>query len=203
MGVALAGCIQPVEPTALPSPTLQQVQPVNPPPAATSTLDPGAAGAAPVVPTPVVQFLQGRGEVPGDLRVWYDQPQGIDHLYGFSYSNANGLACAGFLLTAVDPGVAPNGAIHCAEGVGIPAMASVSLFATTDGQPYTVVFGRVEDPTITVLSIIFSDGSSQPVIPIDGGFLTTVPGVLGANMITAINAQGNTVIDNIPQSPAS
>jgi hypothetical protein len=39
------------------------------------------------------------------------------------------------------------------------------------------------------------------VNPVQGGFLILKPGVVSASVITAIDALGNTVIPNIPQSP--
>ena len=41
----------------------------------------------------------------------------------------------------------------------------------------------------------------QTGTPVEGGFLLLKPGVLAVSRITAINAQGYTVIENIPQTP--
>ena len=81
------------------------------------------------------------------------------------------------------------------------ALAAVTFILTSDEQAHTIVFGRVLDPTVTAIAVQFSDGESQQVAPLAGGFLLVRPGVAGANVITAINAEGNTVFPNIPQSP--
>lgn len=200
----LAGCIQPDYTAEPPTPTLQPggaLLPGDTPPAVVPTTEIGAQPS----PTVIDQFVRGRGETPADLQIWYDQPQGPDQLQGFSYNNANGLPCAGFLLTALVGGVwqPNNGAILCAPQADVNALASVLLFATTDGQPYTIVFGRVEDPTITAIAVVYSDGSNQSATPFMGGFLLVKAGVLSVNTITAINSEGNTIIPNIPQSLAS
>lgn len=197
----------------MPTPTGSGAEPVAPaiagPDAAAQPGAPAtsAAVAPPSGSVPVIdQFLLGRGESPGNLQVWYERQLGTpDYLYGFSYTGANGLPCAGFLLTAPVNGVwqPNNGALACAPQPGIPALASISLFATTDGQPYTIVFGRVEDPAVTAIAVVYADGSNQTVEPFLGGFLFAAPGLLEASVITAINQQGNTVIDNILQVPAS
>jgi hypothetical protein len=197
MAVLLSGCIKPVNTTGTPTPTYSFGIPANP-----------VTSAAPLPPsslTLVDAFTRGRGEMPTNLQLWYDQAHGPDRLQGFSYTNASGQICAGFLLAApVADGWQPNnGAIVCATQPSVQALASTSLFATTDGQPYTIVFGRVEDPTVTAVSVLYSDGSSLSMNPVSGGFLLVAPGILGVNVITAVNQLGNTVIQNIPQSPAS
>ncbi len=202
----LAGCIQPVdetEPGATPTG-------VGAAPAAAPVTDPDAGVAEQPPATSsypeVEQFIQSRGQVPGNLQVWYQQPLDSDRLYGFSYSIVGGLPCAGFVLTALTQGVwqPVNGALLCAEQPAIQALASdARLFATSDGGFYTVIFGRVEDPTISSVAVIYNDASTQNVNIFMGGFLFVKPGVFSATLITAINAEGYTVIDNIPQTEAS
>lgn len=201
-GIFLSGCIKPVTEEATPG---------------APTMTPGANQQPAVVQSPVSvagavssqalvqQFIAGRGDSPGNLLVFYDQPRGPDQLAGFTYTNVSGASCAGFLLTAMINGVwqPNNGAILCAQQVDMPAAASVSLFATTDGQPYTVVVGRVTDPTISAIAAVYDDGSNQVETPVQGGFLLVKPGISAAQIITAVNQEGNTVIDNIPQLPAS
>jgi hypothetical protein len=125
-------------------------------------------------------------------------------LAGFSYTNGTGLSCAWFVLTSPTAGTQQltNGALACDPQPGSPALAAVTVLLTSDGQPYTVVFGRVTDPLITAVAVVFSDGNFQTALPSAGGFIVAQPGALAANTITAINQQGNTVIQNIPQLPA-
>jgi hypothetical protein len=207
--VLLAGCIQPVDTTETPSPGAPQVV-VVPTPTDQGIPDGSSGQANPPPPTapgqswPVVDgFIRSRGDTPANLQVWYDQPRGPDQLQGFSYIGVGGEPCVGFLLTALVNGVMQpnNGGLLCAPQPGVNALAGVTFFATTDGQPYTVVVGRVEDPTITAISVIYSDNSNQPAAPYLGGFMVVKAGILDVNVITAINAEGNTVIQNIPQSP--
>jgi hypothetical protein len=138
------------------------------------------------------------------LQAWYDQPLGPDQLQGFSYFSAGGLPCAGFLLTSFVNGAwqPTNGALGCGGQPGDPALAGVTVIQTSDGQLYTLVFGRVADPTITAIAVIFSDGSSLSATPNLGGFMVVKPGILGATAVTAVNQLGNTVIQNIPQVQA-
>lgn len=207
----MTGCIQPVSNADLTRTAIGPVPPTNPPvvvptnpPAAIPTTAPGPVAAAttpalPPVDIGVEQFILSRGEQPGNLQVWYDQPFGTDRLQGFSYTNAAGLRCAGFLLTIATVGT--NGAPVCAPTADTTAIAAVTVFAASDGLPYTIVFGRVDDAQVTSVAAIYSDGTSLPSTPFMGGFLIVKAGVLGVNQITAVDALGNTVIGNIPQTP--
>jgi hypothetical protein len=204
MAGLLEGCIKPVATRATPTPTFPAAA-VNPAPAPVPSDAGPAAEAAPSASRPLVDpFIRGRGESPSNLQVWYDQPLGPDQLQGFSYLSAGGLPCAGFLLTSITSGAwqPTNGALGCGVQPGDPALAAVTVIQTSDGQLYTLVFGRVADPTITAVAVIFSDGSPLSTPPNLGGFIVVKPGILGANAITAVNQLGNTVIQNIPQVQA-
>ncbi len=197
----LAGCIQPVSNTDLTQTALAPYAafptPAGPLP------DGGEVAATPAPSALVAPFIASRGQTPNSLQVWYDQLLGPDRLQGFSYTGADGLPCAGYLLLAQAGGAwqPNNGALACAESPATEALAAVTFFLTSDQQPQTIVFGRVLDPTVTAIAVQFSDGSSQQTAPQAGGFLLVRPGVAGANVITAINAEGNTIFPNIPQSP--
>ena len=211
--VILTGCIQPVSTADLTQTAIAPFVTPNAPVAspvivpANPTVPPAPAGAA-TVPTPgpdvlIQQFVQSQGDGLPGIQVWYDQLQGPDRLQGFSYIHPSGVPCAGFLLAAFVNGnwQTSNGARVCAESPATEALAAVTFVLTSDGQPYTIVFGRVENPTITAIAAIFDDNSSQQTSPINGGYLLVKPGVVGVRVITAINAEGNTVLPNIPQSP--
>ncbi len=209
-----AGCIQPVSTSDL---TKTAVGPGAAPVVVPSTVPGSAPGPAVAAqptsavggaPTPgpssaISQFIVGRGDTPNALQMWYDQPLVGDQLQGFSYTGASGLPCAGFLLLAMVNGVwqPNNGALACTPQPGSNALAAVTFIATSDGQIFTIVFGRVDDPTISAIAVVYNDGTDQRVSPFLGGFLLVRAGVVSANVITAINAEGNTVIPNIPQSP--
>lgn len=215
--VLLAGCIQPVSNTDLtktavaPFAPLTQAAapaPTNPPVVAATTPPPtasaGVSTPAPAQTEPfVAQFIQGRGDMPNNLVVWDERQLGADLLSGFSYNNLNGLPCTGYLLMALTGGTwqPNNGALVCAQQPGTQALSAVTFFLTSDGQPYSIVFGRVDDPAVSAIAVVYSDNSSQTVNPIQGGFLVLKPGVVSVSVITAIDALGNTVIPNIPQSP--
>lgn len=224
LSVVVTGCIQPQTETELTqqalatmytnTPTIM-VESTNPPPAATSP----PVGVAPtnpsVQPNPqptaasdpntatVAQFVQSRGDVANNLAVWDQRALGPDQLYGFSYTNMAGLPCTGFLLTALVSGVwqPNNGGVVCAPQPGTAALAGVTFFLTSDGQPYTIAFGRADDPTVSALGIVYEDGSSDSMSSLNGGFLFIRAGVAGVQVITAIDSLGNTVIPNVPQSP--
>jgi hypothetical protein len=215
--VLLAGCIQPVSNTDLTKtavapfvPLTQAAAPVpTNPPVVVATTPPPAASAEGSLPTQVqtapyvAQFIQGRGDMPNDLVVWEERQLGADLLSGFSYNNLNGLPCTGYLLMALANGTwqPNNGALVCAPQPDTQALSAVTFFLTSDGQPYSIVFGRVDNPAVSAIAVVYSDNSSQTVNPIQGGFLVLKPGVVSASVITAIDALGNTVIPNIPQSP--
>jgi hypothetical protein len=206
--IFLSGCIQPVS-VANQTKTAQAPfqTPVQGQPPVIPTTAPGAAASTPipVALMMVQQFIASRGESPRDLQVWYDQALGPDRMQGFSYINLAGLPCAGFLVTATVGGLTQpiNGGQACAPLPDTPAVASVTFFLTSDGQAYTVVFGRVQDPTISAIAVDYGDGSNQPYNPFMGGFLLVKAGVQSVITIAAINAQGFTVIDNIPQTPTT
>jgi hypothetical protein len=190
----LAGCIKP---------EAEQTVTATVPVAAANP--PGGVNPVPTQPPQVIveQFILSRGHRPTNLLIWYDQPRDRDQLQGFSYTNQSGVPCAGFLLTALTNGVwqPNNGALACAQTPDAEAIAAVTFFPTSDGQPYTIVFGRVQNATVTAIAVVYEDGSDQSGTLVQGGFLLLKPGVLAVSRITAINAQGYTVIDNIPQTP--
>jgi hypothetical protein len=214
--VVLAGCIQPVSNTdltktavapfvpltqaAAPVPTSPPVVVTTPPPAA--PLGVSTAVLAQTAPY-VAQFIQGRGDTPNNLVVWDERQLGLDLLSGFSFSNLNALPCTGYLLLASASGAwqPNNGALVCAQQAGTQALAAVTFFLASDGQPYSIVFGRVDNPAVSAIAVVYGDGASEQVNPVQGGFLILKPGVVSASVITAIDALGNTVIPNIPQSP--
>ena len=135
--------------------------------------------------------------------MWYEQPRDSDRLQGFSYQTEQGLRCAGFLLTSVVNAVwqPTYGAQICAQDVANQALAGVTFFPTSSGAIYTIAFGTVVDPSITAIAVVFDDGTNQTVTRVQGGFLVVRPGVSGVTTITAIDAEGFTAIDNIPQTP--
>ena len=196
----LAGCIQPVEQEPTSGPESAPVQPSGADSAAPA---PPAGDSASLLPV-VEQFIRDRGEEPGGLQTWPEQPLGPDQVRGYSFTNAAGVPCVGFLLTSVTDGLQQpiNGALVCAPAPDVTALASVWVFLTSDGQSFTLVFGRVEDPTVSAIAVVFSDGSNRTVNPSLGGFLVPQPGIMDVNVVTAINAEGNTVIAEIPLSPA-
>lgn len=204
--VLLAGCIKPAsQQSATATPGVSQPTAYTVPPAGGAPVVNSAptTNAAPAVDPAVEQFVLSRGQTPNGLQIWYSSPLGPDRLQGFSYAGADGLPCAGFLLTsfANNTWTPTNGALICASQAGTVALAGVTFIATTDGAFYTMVFGRVENPTVTAVAVVYSDGTNQPISPSMGGFLLVKPGTLGVNTITAVDMQGNTVIPNIPQSP--
>jgi hypothetical protein len=218
MVMALSSCIQPTSNTDLtktavaPFISLTQAAspvPTNPPGVINPTVAPASPGGAVSTPAPaqslppVGQFIRDRGDTPNNLAVWDERPLGADRVAGFSYANLNGLPCTGFLLMASAGGTwqPNNGALICAQQPGIEALAAVTFFLTSDGQAYTIVFGRVDNPAVSAIAVVYGDNSSQTVNPVMGGFLILKPGVASVSVITAIDAQGNTVIPNIPQSP--
>lgn len=215
---ALAGCIQPDAVTETPTPTFGGAV-INQPPATqvSQPVNPPATSPAVVAPTPapntvpqgdtalISQLIAARGDAPTSLQVWFDGALGSDHLQGFSYTNQSGLACAGFLLLAFPNGVRQpdldNGAKGCAPQPGIMAIAGVSFLVTTDGQRFTLVFGRVGDPNITAVAAEFADATSTRANPMNGGYLMIKPGVVPVTNVTAIDSFGNTVLLNILQVP--
>jgi hypothetical protein len=215
--VVLAGCIQPVSNTDLtktavaPYVPLTQAAvptPTNPPVVVATTPPPaapvGVSTPAPVQSEPLVaQFIRDRGDTPNNLVVWDERQLGPDLLSGFSFGNLNELPCTGYLLLASANGAwqPNNGALVCAQQPDTQALSAVTFFLGSDGQPYSIVFGRVDNPAVSAIAVVYSDNSSQTVNPTQGGFLVLKPGVVSVSVITAIDALGNTVIPNIPQSP--
>ena len=196
----LAGCIQPVETEPTPGAQSAPVQPAGPDSAVPAPAVGDSASLTPVIE----QFIRDRGEAPSNLQTWPEQPLGPDLVRGYSFTNAAGAPCVGFLLTAVAGGLQQpiNGALVCAPAPDVTALAGVWVFLTSDGQSFTLVFGRVDDPSVSAVAAVFSDGSNRTVNPSLGGFLIAQPGIVDVNVVTAINAEGNTVIANIPLSAA-
>jgi hypothetical protein len=213
---AIAPFITPTQPVEI-TPTQPVVdiptQPVVSPPTATPS-SPAPTGPVSTQPNPtppplqadalplIERFVRDRGDTPTNLRVWANQPQGPDRLLGYSYETPGGAPCAGFLLMSLvnDVWQPSNGAKTCAQPPLAGALAAATFFSTSDGNLYTIVFGRVDNTAVAAVAVMFDDGSTQNATPL-GGFLLVKPGVAGAQVITAIDALGNTVIANIPQTP--
>ena len=216
VGIILSGCIQPIpdaEQTQNALATLVTytptiiVLPTNPP-AVAPTNPPVQPNPQPTVAidsttATVAGFIQSRGDAANNLVVWNQRPLGPDQLYGFSYTNLAGLPCAGYLLTGFINGVwqPTNGGVACASQAGMTSLAGVTFFLTSDGQSFTIAFGRSDDPTVSAFGIVYEDSSADSVSSLNGGFLFVRAGIAGVNVITAIDSLGNTVIPNIPQLP--
>ena len=195
MTVVLTGCIRPVDETDTPV-TDDTASPAG-----------EVATTAPITTNwPIIErWIRARGDVPTNLEVWYDQPLNPDQLQGFSYTSSSSLPCMGFLLTSFSEGAwqAYNGAVACSPGLSFQALGSAAFFLTSSGVPYTVVFGRVEDATISDLMVVYNDGTSQAVNPAGGGFLTLKEGVWNADSISARDTQGTVILPSVSQLPAS
>ena len=199
-GGALSACIQPVDPTPAPTPTSPSVVTSPLPPPAQPGNDAAPAASSPSL-VQVEQFVQSRGDAALNLSVYYSQGLGQDQVIGFRYENGGGLPCAGWLLfPPVSMGQQPiNGGLVC---TGDPAQSSFvgwTPFLTSDGQPFTVVVGRVGDPSITAVAAINAGGASVDTFVSNSSFLMLENGVQEIVTATAINAQGNTVIAALPQ----
>lgn len=207
----IAGCIQPAEeqpastPTSPPAagevqappaevgpptkiPTLSSGEPITEPPAAVDRA------------TLIIEFIQRRGDSPSNLNIWTEQQLGPDVLYAFTYSGAAGELCAGFLLSAIPGQPADNGALACADDPSVGVFAGTTLLLTSDGQPYSITFGQVFDPTIAAITAVYTDGTSNQTQPIEGGYLIATPGIVELSDITAQDPAGNTILSQIPQS---
>lgn len=198
----LTSCIQPdAAPTATFAPEL-----VNP--VAAPTLTPVGGLSSEISPgdtSLVLQLILQRGDTPSGLVVWYDMPLGPDRLQGFAYTNQNNTLCTGFLLMAYPNGVRQsqndNGAKGCEVQSGLGGLAGASMLVTSDGQPHTLVVGRVLDATVNAVAAEFSDGTSLPATPVSGNFMIVKSGLAQIVNVTAIDALGNFVMISVPQVP--
>lgn len=216
--LVLAGCIQPIgevdqtktavvltygPSTLTPLPTTQPAVP------AANPTQPPAVNPPPASPQGVAQvqtFLQNRGIIANGLTLWYDMPQRSDYLKGFSYTDAANNPCAGFVIAALIGGgwqATESGAVVCATQPAADAVAASFLFLTSDGQPHTIVFGRVQNPAVAAVNVLFDDGSSQTVAVMSGGFLVVKEGVAGATAVSGLDAQQMIIMPNIQLSPAA
>ncbi len=206
--LALSGCIQPNIVEKWQTETAQAVS--QPPTAAPApfTPPPPSSGSATSFPPAAMavadQFVRQRGDVPNGLLVWHEGPLGPDHLLGFLYSGALGTPCSGYLLLAYQNGVwlPTNGTTSCAPQPDVVAQAAFTFILASDGQAYTIVFGRVQNPSVTAVVAVYDDGGTLSGQVVSGGFMLVRPGVAGLAALTAIDAQGNTVIAAVPFSPA-
>ncbi len=209
LGIALvlSGCIQPNIVEKWQTETVQAVRmPPTAPPAVFTVPAPPSSAATSLPPSAMVvaeQFVRQRGDVPNGLLVWHEAPLGPDHLLGFSYTGMAGTPCSGYLLLAYQNGTwAPNnGATACASQADAVGQAAFTFILTSDGQAYTVVFGRVQNPSVTAVAALYDDGGTFSAQVVGGGFMLVRPGVAGPTTLTAVDALGNTVIAAIPISP--
>ena len=206
--LALSGCIQPNIVEKWQTETAQAVMmpPTAPPPVFTAPPPPPSSAATSLPPSAMAvadQFVRQRGDVPANLFVWYEGALGPDHLVGFSYTGMAGTPCSGYVLLAYQAGIwSPNnGATACAPQADAMSQAAFTFILTSDGQPYTTVFGRVQDPTVTAVAAVYDDGGTLSASVVGGGFMLVRPVVVSPTTLTAIDALGNTVITAIPFSP--
>ena len=205
MALVLSGCIQP-EIAVHQTETAQAplLVPTAPPtPAAPPAISQQATALPPSGMVVAEQFIRQRGDLPNALLVWHEGPLGPDHLLGFSYTGMAGTPCSGYLLLAYQNGVwlPTNGTAVCAPQPEVTAQSAFTFILTSDGQPYTIVFGRVQAPSVTAVAAVYDDGGAFNAQVVGGGFMLVRPGVSGPTALTAIDALGNTVIATIPISP--
>lgn len=212
LALVLAGCIQPiseVDQTKTAQATMGFVPfsaapSATPPPVDAGSDAAASATAAPQLPVLIDQFVRGRGDAPGSLQVWHDAQQGIDRLVGFSYNGLSGTSCAGFAVLASPGGVwqlTDSGALFCTVDPSAEAFAANTFFLTSDGQPNTIVFGRVNNASVSTVRVLFDDGNSQAVNVAMGGFLVVKPGVASPTTLIGVDAQGNVILSDIQHSP--
>lgn len=213
LGLVLTGCIQPISevdqtktmqatlgfsPVSVQSPTFVAATAIPDSSEPTAT-----AAPQPQLPAQVAQFISNRGAAATNLQIWYDAQRGADRFVGFSYAGSAG-PCAGFLvLASVNAAwqLTESGALYCAPTPTTDGFAANTFVLTSDGQPNTIVFGRVEQAAVTVIQIVFDDGSTEVVTVSSGGFLIVKPGVTSPTSVIGADAQGNIVLPNIPNSP--
>lgn len=201
----LTGCIQPigeVDQTRTAQATLGifGVPPTQP----TAALVPAAN--TPIAPTRSAeeQFVLNRRDVPGNLAVWYAQALGPDMLRAFSYVGQTGTPCAGYVVLIQAGGawqLTDNGALVCAAQPAAETVAATMLFLLSNGEPQTIVFGRVMTPSVSAVSVTFDDGTVQAAAVLAGGVVLVRPGVTGVTSMVGLDAQGNVVLPSIPLSP--
>lgn len=212
LALVLAGCIQPiseVDQTKTAQATMgfapfSGAPSATPPPVIAGPDAAASATAAPQLPVLIDQFVRGRGDAPSSLQVWHDAQQGIDRLVGFSYSGLAGAPCAGFVVLASPGGVwqlTDSGALFCTSNPSAEAFAANTFFLTSEGQPNTIVFGRVNNTSVSTVRVLFDDGNSQAANVAMGGFLIVKPGVASPTTLIGVDAQGNVILSNIQHSP--
>lgn len=212
LALVLTGCIQPiseVDQTKTAQATMGFVPvfaaPSATPPAVAGEPGPAAsATAAPQLPALVDQFVRGRGDTSSALQIWHDAQQGVDRLVGFSYNGLAGTPCAGFVVLASPSGfwqLTDSGALFCTSDPAAGAFAANTFFLTSDGQPNTIVFGRVNNASVSTVRVLFDDGNSHSAGVAMGGFLVVKPGVASPTTLIGVDAQGNVILSDIQHSP--
>ncbi|MBZ0308823.1 MAG: hypothetical protein K8I82_22340 [Anaerolineae bacterium] len=156
IGMVLAACVKPVDPTPTPRPT-----------------------DIPPLPTPTQPVILGPTFPPETITAWVQTTFGItptglipfmqlqigpDDVVGYTYQDASGQQCAGVILTTASTGQIWNGHTRCVPaGTGIIAVPA--LLALTNGEPYIATYIYVDPgilPGASAVAIQFPDGSSLP-----------------------------------------
>lgn len=179
----LVGCVQPVEPTPIPTPTT----------APTPTPPPSVGPTFPV--DAISTWLSGFGVTANNISLFTQLQAGPDDIVGYLFQDASGRPCVGFVLTTAATAQIWNGDYRCLTA-GLPAVAAPLLFALTNNEFYVATYGYVDPvllPTANAFAIVYQDGVNEGDLLTNYAFLRLRSGVQFPTQVVIIDAGGNTL----------
>lgn len=189
MGIVLsamiAACVQPIEPTPIPSPTI--LPSATPPVPATDT--------APTFPPQAISlWIQTNlGDTVNNIDLFTEFQAGPDHIIGFTYQNAADDTCAGFVLTTLATSTIWNGDRRCAPR-GTAVIVAPLVFALTNNEFYVATYGWINPDVVANaggVAIQFPDGSSVNQLLISNGFVILRQGLDFPTQLVVADTNGN------------
>ncbi|NDJ78543.1 MAG: hypothetical protein GYB65_20015 [Chloroflexi bacterium] len=152
----------------------------------------------------LTSYLESQGIPSASVWVWYDSAFGSGQLMGYSYTDAVGSPCVGVAQAGLVNGaqVVLSNSPVCGNAT-TTALASSTLIDAGSGDFYTIVFGRVELPTVFQVTVNYSNNTNVGLAPFSGGFLHLVQNPdlsITVLQVTVTDSQNNTV--NVPIIPS-
>lgn len=187
----LSACVQPIEPTPIPAPTV-----------ASSPTPPAAPVTGATFPPELISnwLLQNFGLAATNLNLFTQLQVGPDNVVGYTFLDATGQTCAGFVLVTPAPPTIWNGDLRCVP-VGNPVIVAPLLFALTNNEIYVAVYGYIDPavaPNAGGVAATFPDGGSITQLLTESGFVMLRQGLQFPNLLYVIDTSGNSLLDPIP-----
>jgi len=161
-----------------------------------ATQTPGGESVATIAPLPTFGAVANTpdlaitGTAEPQAWVWKFANVGPEQVAVMFFQDKNGRRCARYIYRNKVLERCPQ------SGQSIVTVAGIEVAA--DAKPYTIIAGRALDRRVTVVTIEFQDGSSEPIPVVDGGYLAVESGIKPVKRAVPVDQFGNLVGAVVP-----